>query len=100
MECFASFLGDAITDGSLKFSAEREHAAKHFAERSEIIIGDPFAQPHQLLVKNRLRVQCAYEVFGRNTGLAIMKFDDDSREPLLAERDEHAASHNWMNVFR
>jgi hypothetical protein len=51
-------------------------------------------------VKDRVQIQRAYEVFCGYAGLAIVKFDDDSRKPLLAERNKYAAPRDGIHVFR
>ncbi len=50
-------VGDAIGDGPLELRRERQHCAKNFPYRREIVIGNPSAQLQQLFVKNRREVE-------------------------------------------
>ena len=76
----------------LNSAVKRQHGAENFADRSEIVVGDPTAQLQQLLIENGRGVERGEDVFCRDGRFAIVKFYDDARHALLAKWDQHAAA--------
>ena len=48
---------------ALEFGAQRKHGAEDFADRGEIVVGDPAAEAQQLIVENRRGIEHADEYF-------------------------------------
>ena len=57
MQRHPPLIGDAIRDRPLEFRGERQHGAKHFAERREIVIGNPLPKFQQMFIENRREVE-------------------------------------------
>src|ERR1700758_1836637 len=95
-----ALLGDAVRDGALKLGAEREHGAENFAQRSEIIIGDPLAETHELLVEHGRGIKHADDVLGLYGRFAVMQVDDDAAHALLPERHQYTASDGGLHTVR
>ena len=93
-----SIVGEAIGDRALELGAQRQHGAKHFSERGEIVVGDPAAETKELFVEDRRGVEYAENVFDGDGWLAVVQFDDDARHALLAEWDQHASAHDGRGV--
>ena len=91
---------DAIADRALELRAQRQHGAKHFAQRSQIVVRNPRAQLHELLIQHWRGVQHAEDIFRLNFGRAIMQHSDDARHALLAKGHEHAAAHHRLHPVR
>ena len=93
-----TMLGQAIADRTLELGVQREHGAKHFADRGEVVIGDPAAELEQLLVEHGRWVENGEDAFCGDGGLAVVQIDDDARHALLAKRDQHAAADDGRGV--
>ena len=65
--------GDAIADCPLEFSGQRQHGAKNFADRGEVVVRDPLAKTNQLLIEHGCGVEHADEVFRGHIWLAVMQ---------------------------
>ena len=57
MQSHVPFFGNPVIDSSFELGAQGEHGAEYFAERSEVVAGDPAAKAEQLLVENGRRVE-------------------------------------------
>ena len=53
----SGLFGEAIADRAFEFGIQRQHGAEDFAERGEIVVGDPAAEMQQLLVEDRRWVE-------------------------------------------
>src|SRR5579864_4929079 len=95
-----ALLGDAIGDGALEFGTEREHGAENFAQRSEVVIGDPLAETHELPVEHGRGIEHADDVLGLYGGFAVMQVDDDAAHALLPERHQYTASDGRLHTVR
>ncbi len=98
MERHVSLLGDPVQDRAFELSAQRQHAAEDFAQGGEVVIGDPLAQGHELLVEHGRGVEYANHVFGENRGFAIVQADDDAGHASLAEGHEHAPADGGLHA--
>ena len=87
-----AFLSDAVSNGAFELRVQRQHGAENFADRGEIIIGNPTAKTQQLIVEHRRNVEDAENSFCLDRRFAIVEFNHDSRHALLAESYEHAAA--------
>ena len=99
MQRHLALFGDAVSDDALEFGTQWKHGAEDFADRSEIVVGDPTAEAQQCVVEHRGRVEDADHIFRGDRWLAVVEFGDDARHALLAERDEDASAHD-RRAFR
>src|SRR5229473_8656290 len=100
MQRHLSFFSNAIADGALELSAQREHGSEDIADGGEIIIGDPATEAQQLLIEHWRKIQHAEEGLGLNRRLAIMYLDDNARHALLTKRHQHTPANDWRGVGR
>ena len=105
MQRHLPFGRDAIGDDAFKLGAERQHGAEDFAERRQVVVGNPVAQAQELLVQHRRRVEDAGEILGLyvlipGSGLAVVQFGDDARQALLAKGDHDTSAHHRLHPFR
>ena len=91
---------DAVPDGALEFSHQRQHGAADFAKRRKIVVGDPASEANKQFIQDRLWVEHTDDVFGCDCWLAVVQFDDDARHALLAKRHQHASAHDGRGVCR
>ena len=89
--------GDAIANRSFELRGQRQHGAKHFAERRQIVVRNPFAQPKELLIEHRRSIKHTENVFGLHFRRTIMKDGDDSRHALLAEWNQDAPADHGLH---
>ena len=52
-----TFFGDPVHDGATKLSIQWQHGPKHFADRGEVVVADPFPQPQQFFRESGRLVQ-------------------------------------------
>ncbi len=91
------FLRDAVANCFFEFRAQRQHGPEHFADRSEVVVGNPLAQAYQLGIEHRRRIEHADDILGLNFRLLIMQRCDDSRHALLPERHKHASADHRLH---
>ena len=77
---------------ALEFGTEWKHGAEDFADRGEIVVGDPAAQAQELLVENGRGSSTLRRCLGDDRRLAVVKFDDDAGHALLAKWDQDASA--------
>ena len=87
----ASEIGDAVVDSAAHLGRQRQHAAQHLAQRSQIVLRDPLGQLQQMLAQQRLVVEHGFEVLH----LEIRRRRDLDRrhhadQLLVAKRRDHA----------
>ena len=94
IEDFAARFGDAIDEVTLDLGSEGEHAAKDFAERSDVVLGDPGGEAHEFIGQDRCVVEDLLDGFGFNAfgERIVVKTGDDAHKPLAAEGNEDAGS--------
>ena len=80
----------------LEFRSQRQHAAKYFSQRREIVVGNPPAELQQLIVENWRTIERADDVFGLNLGLAVVQLDNNTRHTALPEWNQHPAAHGGL----
>lgn len=90
-----AFIGDAISDEALEFGAKGKHRAEDFAEGRQIVVGDPAAEAEEESVQNRGWIEDVDYIFRGDIRFAVVEFDDDARQALLAEGDEDASADDW-----
>ena len=98
MQCHLTFFGEAIADGAFEFRVQREHGPEDFAERGEIVVGDPAAELQQLLIEDGRGIEDGKNIFRGNGRLAVVQFHDDAGYALLAEWDEDAPADHWRRI--
>ena len=94
------------------FCAERKHGAQDFAERSEIIFGNPRAELQQMFGEHRLLIEdtqdganrCCRNIFRRVAAFvcrrAIMQRNHDALELLATKGNEDAAAYDRVAAVR
>ncbi len=87
-----AFFGDAVSDGAFELRVQRQHGAENFADRREVVVGDPAAETQQLLIEHRRDIEHAEDGFRFDRWLAVVQFDHDAGHALLAEGHEHASA--------
>src|SRR5215470_14393682 len=92
-----ALVGNAVTNGTLELRAQGKHGAEYFSKRREIVVGNPLAEPHELHVEHRPRIEDADDVLGLDTGLAVVQIDDDAAHALLTEGHEHTSAYGWLH---
>ena len=92
--------GDAVSDDAFELGAQRQHGAEDFADRSQVVVGDPAAEAQQVIVEDWRGVEHAENIFCGDRRLAVVQFDDDARHALLAERDQDASADNGRGIRR
>lgn len=90
-------IGDAVAESVAHFGAERKHAAKDFADRSEVVLRDPLSKFKELGGKQGRGVKDSFDSFGFEVGGRIgMKGGHESDEFFVAEGDNDAGS--WLYI--
>ena len=92
MQGHLAFRRESIADRALELGVQRQHGAEDFANRGEIVVGDPVAELQQLRVKHRSGIERGENVFRGDGRLAVVQFNDNARHALLAKRNQHAAA--------
>ena len=87
-----AFLRYAVGDAAFELRIQRQHGAEDFAERREIVVGNPAAEAQQLFVENRSGVEYAENGFCFDGRGSVVQFDHDASHTLLTKRHEHAAT--------
>ncbi len=87
-----SRLGDAERPRALHLRAQRQHGAEDLAERRQVVVGDPFAQAHQLGIEHGCGVEDFKDVLGLDRWRAIMQRGHHARQPQVAEGHQHASA--------
>ena len=64
MQSHLPLFGDAVSNRAPEFRAQGQHRAEHFPERRQIIVGDPLAEAHELLVEHGRRIEHADHILG------------------------------------
>src|SRR5579872_733160 len=100
MQRHVPFVSHAIGNGALEFRGQREHGAKHFTRRREVIICNPFSQLQKLLIKHWRGVEHAENILRLNFWCAIVQRNDHARHALLAKRHQNAPTNHWLHPFR
>ncbi len=105
MQRHVALIRDAISDCPFELCREWQHGAEDFANRSEVIIGNPLAKFQQLLVEDRREIEGFDNFFyldrwGLSLRLAIMQLDNDAPHPLLSERHQHAPADHRLHACR
>jgi hypothetical protein len=90
-----AFLGHAVRDGAFELRIQRQHGAEDFAERSEIVVGNPAAETQQLFVEHRSYVERTLDSFCGDRWFAVVQFNHNAGHTLLAKGHEHAATDDW-----
>ena len=66
----------------------------------EIVVGNPFPQPHKLLIEHGRGVEDAEDILRLHLGRAIMQRGDHAGHALLAKRNQDApADHRLHPVW-
>ena len=92
MQCSNSFVCDVVADDAPKLRRQRQHGAKYFADRRDVVLRDPAAQLHQLRGQCGRRVEYLAQAPGLELRLAIMQLGDNAAQPLLAEGHDDATA--------
>jgi hypothetical protein len=87
--------GNAVCDGAFKLRSQRKHGPENFAERGEIVAGDPAGQAQQLVIEYRRDIEDGKDELGFDCRFAIVKFDNYARHALLAEGYQHTSPDYW-----
>jgi hypothetical protein len=95
-----SFVGYVVADRALEFRAQRQHGAKDFTQRRQIIIGNPFAQMDKLVIEYRRSIEHAENVLCLHPGRAIMLCSNHARHALLAERHQNSSADHRLHAVR
>ena len=90
MQRHPPLIRDAIHDRAFKFGGERQHGAKHFTHRREIVIGNPLPKFQQLFIENRREVERLDDFFRLHLRRTVMQLNHNTRQPLLPKRHQHA----------
>jgi hypothetical protein len=85
-----SLIGDAVDAREADFGCERKHGAKDFAERSDVVRGDPASEFEESRVENGGWVEDLDDGLNVDGLVAVVEFDDDASESLLAGGDADA----------
>src|ERR1039458_51272 len=95
-----AFFGDAVGDAAFEFRVQRQHGAKSFAERSEIVVGNPAPGAQKLLIEHWSDVEHTQDDLSCDRWFAVVQFNHDAGKALLAERHEHAAADHGSGLGR
>ncbi len=86
-----SQVGDSVVNGTTHLGRKRQHAAQHFAKRSQVVLRRPRAQFQQVVAQQRLLVEYGLEVphfeISRRLGSQSRHHAD---QLLAAKRHNHA----------
>jgi len=95
-----SLVRDAIADGPFEFRSQRQHGAKHFAKRREIVVRDPLSKLDKLFIEYGTSIEHAEDIFDLHLWRTIMQRGDHSRHALLAKRYQHAPTCHGLHPVR
>ncbi len=91
VESLVAEVGDSIYAREADFGAERQHGSQDFAERRDVVGGNPFAEFEQCRVENRGSVERLNDGLDLDGLFAVVKFSDDASESLFAKGNEYAS---------
>src|SRR5260370_206596 len=84
-----------------QFRHRRQHRAKHFAHRRQVIPRDPVRQLDQFRRQRRNKIQHARELANLRSGRrALRQFHNDAHHRLLPERHKDAAPRLHRSIHR
>ena len=98
MQSHLAVFGETIADGAFELGVQREHGAEYFAERGEIVVGNPATEMQQLVIEHGGCVEDGQNSLGGDGRFAVVQFDDDAHHALLAKWDEHASADDRRGV--
>jgi hypothetical protein len=98
VQSHVALLGDAVSDYAFELGRKRQHGAVNFADRGEVVVGNPAPESQQLIVKDWCRIDCAQNALGGDLRFAVMRFNHDAHEALLPERNQHASADDRCDI--